>query len=214
MSDLKPWDPDYVAPKPDTMAQKRASAKNVLKSAEAKKRKKEKGLAEREPDPDSSRSKKLANMTVDTISLKKRVFLDLFLAEYLHDFSVSKAWVRAGGKPSGATSTAYDMIKTGYCQSRMREIVDMMEEEALVTDKEIVLGIKKEANYFGEDSSQTGRVAAWKLLAQLKGKLIKRTETNVNNTGGVMLIPVPASVQEWETMTATQQEQLKADVRT
>lgn len=213
----KPWDVDYVAPVPDTGAHARQLAKATLHAS-----KKAKALKLRDPnrkattpDPNSLRSQKIAKGTKENLSLKKRVFIDKFISEYIRDFSVSNAWLRAGGKVSGTTDAAYATIRTPYAQQRLQVLIDLMDEEQLVTDKEIVIGIKKEANSFGEGTSQTGRVAAWKLLAQLKGKLIKKTEVTAGaGTGGVMLIPIPASVQDWEAQTATEQEQLKKDVRT
>lgn len=212
----KPWDVDYVAPKPDTGASRRAAAQASLASSKKlkEKRKEDPSYNHSQGDPESKTSKRLKKVTAETMSDKRRIFYDIFLSEYLKDFSAPNAWVRAGGKVNSSTRQSYEALRTQYCQVRLQAIIESIEEEMLLTDKDIILGIKKEALSFGEGTSQTGRVAAWKLLAQLKGKLVKKTEVDNRHSGGVMLIPVHATTEEWEQVAQASQEQLKHDVRT
>lgn len=219
--DLKPWEAGYEAPPSARMSAKEAGAMGGTK-AQSRKRA---GLP---PEPVSdgtkkkgakrtsvAREEKFANMTEETIPLAKKVFLDKFVYEYLHDFNSSMAYIRAGGAASHATTGGPDSLRTQYVQEQLRLVTEMMDVEKLVTAGEVLMGLKREANYFGEDGSSASRVRAWGMLAKIKGMDAPKPppdEGDKGPKGGVMEIPAYTDVQ-WNEVAAQSQAQLKNDVR-
>ena len=211
--ELKPWDDGYVAPPPNLDDKKQAAQKGGQISGARKKRLKEID-PERDcfaPIPESANSKRLDAITAETIGDEQKLRMDSFVTEYLHDFSAKKAWVRCG-LSENTVQKAYEWLRTGYVQSKIKEMVDMLEEEELVTRKSILIGIKREAHNFGEDSNSMARTSAYKLLAQLRGMLIKKTESKIEHRGGVMVVPMPSAGQ-WEQVALESQTALKHEVR-
>lgn len=219
-ADLKPWEAGYQAPPSARMSMKEAGALGGTKS-QARKRA---GLPAEEkktggrPGPkrtNVAREEKFANMTEETISLKKKVFLDRFVFEYLHDFNSSMAYIRAGGASSHATTGGPESLRTAYVQTQLRQVTEMMDVEKLVTAGEILMGLKREANHYGDDGSSASRVRAWGMLAKIKGMDQPKPppdEGDKGPKGGVMEIPAYTDVQ-WTEMAAQAQAQLKNDVR-
>lgn len=211
---LKPWEEGYEAPyqepfDPVTVAHL-GGEKTMQKYRDA-------GLTHPKIDgplPDKSNfAARLEAVTEETMSLKTKMQYDIFLQEYMHDFSATKAWLRAGGSPN-SHNRPYEILKTGYAQLKLRQLLDEIDEENLLSNKEIIMGIKKEACNFAESGSPTARVNAWKLLAQLRGMLVKKSEKKIQHSGGVMLIPAqPKDVTTWEHEAADSQAKLKEDVR-
>lgn len=219
---LKPWEAGYTPPPPARTATKAESgALGGLKS-QARKRA---GLpAERKTDGTAKQGAKRTNvarqdkfdsMTEETIPLKKKEFLDKFVYEYLHDFNSSMAWIRAGGSYASSTRGGPDSLRTGYVQAQLRIVTEMVDEEKLVTRGEVLMGIKREANYYGEDGSSSARVRAWGMLAKIKGMDVPlpKDPQDEGPRGGVMEVPMVATTVEWAEVATASQLQLKNDVR-
>ena len=220
MSNLKPWEPGYIPMAPTAMTKVEAGAMGGKKAATRRKA----GLPPiPAPDKVAKQGRKRTNpvtteraerATAENISLKKKMFLDKFVFEYLHDFNSSMAWIRAGGPPSHATTGGPESLRTAYVQNEIRTLTERLEEDQMVTRGEVVMGIKREAHYHGEDGSSASRVRAWGLLAKLKGmEAPVKVEAEVIHRGGVMLVPVAGTIQDWESAAAASQLQLKNDVR-
>lgn len=125
------------------------------------------------------------------------------------------SYIRAGGNPNSVPNLAYKAFRTKYFQDQLRNISQYLDEENLVTTNEIVLGLKKEANYHGEDGNSGARVKAWSTLAKIKGiEAPKKTEQTITHKGGVMVVPMAQSIDTWENNAQQLQTQLKSDVRT
>lgn len=213
-ADLNPWDEGYVPPEPNLDDKKQAASKGGKKTAQRKKRAKELNpeFDPWAPVPESANSQRLANMTEETIGPEQKASMDRFVSEYLHDFSAKKAWVRAGLSESTAQK-AYEWLRTGYVQQTIKTLIDLMDEEHLVSRKDIIMGIKKEAFNHGMDSNSMARTNAFKLLAQLRGMLIKKTESKVEHKGGVMIVPMAANQDQWAQQASESQKALKQEVR-
>lgn len=154
-------------------------------------------------------------MTEETIPLKKKEFLDRFIYEYLHDFNSSMAYIRAGGTVGRATTGGPESLRTAYVQTQLRLVSHQLEEEQIVTRNEVLLGIKREANYYGEDGSSSARVRAWGMLAKIKGMDVPKPIEPEDNkpAGGVMEVPMIVSAADWELVASESQATLKNDVR-
>lgn len=218
---LKPWEAGYQAEQTPVRSKAEIGALGGLKAAARKKA----GLP---PIPVSSgmekqgrkrtnakTQEKAEKATEENISLKKKMFLDRFVFEYLHDFNSSMAYIRAGGTVDHATTGGPESLRTAYVQTQLRIVSETLEHEKLVTCGEVMMGIKKEANYYGEDGSSSARVRAWGMLAKIKGMDVPKPPEPEGNQhpGGVMHVPLAATDVEWQEVAAQSQLQLKADVR-
>ena len=211
---LKPWDEGYVPPAPNLDDKKQGAAKGGKTTQQRRRRQKELNPEADPwaPVPDSANSMRLAAITEDTIKPEQKLSMDRFVTEYLYDFSARKAWVRAGLAESTAQK-AYEWLRTGYVQSKIKEMIELMDEEEIMTRKEILMGIKREAHAFGPDANSATRTGALKLMAQMRGMLIKKTESKVQHQGGVMIVPMPADKVQWEQAAQQSQAALKHEVR-
>lgn len=162
-----------------------------------------------------ARQERFDKMTEENIPLKKKIFLDRFVYEYLHDFNSSMAWIRAGGTSHHATTGGPESLRTAYVQTQLRMVTNMLDEEQMVTRGEVIMGIKKEAHYYGDDGSSSARVRAWGMLAKIKGmdapKIIDPKDEGPK--GGVMEVPMIESAQHWGELALVSQQTLKNDVR-
>lgn len=221
MSDLKPWEEGYLPP---AEVYKRSAAEIGRLGGMKKQARRQAGLpplpvsdgtGKPGRKPTSERNKKLAeNATEDRLPLAKKMFLDRFVAEYLHDFNSSMAYIRAGGNPNHATSGGPASLRTAYVQNQIRTLSEHLDEEKLVTRGEIVMGIKREANHYGDDGSSSARVKAWATLAKIKGmEAPTKVQAEVVHKGGVMEVPMVATEVEWQDVAQASQLQLKNDVR-
>lgn len=220
--ELKPWEAGYETPPPrKTMTKAEAGALGGTKSQSRKRA----GLPPEERTDGTTkqgakrtnvaREEKFANMTEENISLKKKEFLDRFVYEYLHDFNSSMAWIRAGGSSGHATTGGPDSLRTAYVQTQLRIITEQLDAEKLVTNGEVLMGLKREANHYGDDGSSASRVRAWGMLAKIKGLDQPKApvdESEKGPKGGVMEIPAYTDVQ-WAEVATASQAQLKNDVR-
>lgn len=167
----------------------------------------------REPDPNSETSIRLSRKTEENLTPNMRIFAATFCREYIKDFNVSNAYLRAGGSPNAMTK-AYEMMRWPFVQQELDRLKEILEEDVMVTKKDVLLGLKREANDFSENASHSARVSAWgKLGRVLKMDVtVTQSETTVTHRGGVMVVPAPQSVDQWESVTADVQQKLKEDV--
>ncbi|AIM40566.1 terminase small subunit [Vibrio phage VpKK5] len=134
----------------------------------------------------------------------------LFARSYIMCFNKTQAARDAGfGAPEVKGSK---LSKEPYTAALIRMLMEEIEEEKIVTNREVLYGLKKEAMN-EEDGSQMGRISAWSHLAKIKGMQQPDTQVNVNNGGGVMVVGEVKSVDDWEAEAAASQSNLKDSVR-
>lgn len=149
---------------------------------------------------------------------EKQLLWSAFASEYLRDYNCELAYIRACGrvgKKVGKNPYAkgYAMRKQPFVQALITKVVDALNEEELVTRKDVVLGLWKEANNHDEDANGGSRVRALMGLARIKQmdtKTVKK-EVAVQN---VMRVPVPPDNDAWAAAASESQRALKDDVRT
>lgn len=140
-----------------------------------------------------------------------------FVSEYIKDYNATRAILRMGYKYDRkvAQTKGSQFLSEPYTQHILAEIMERMEEKAIVTRSEILIGLKREAN--AEDvpfSSNSGtRIQALRYLAKILGMEVLKADIEVKTTGGVMLVPLSASPEEWEAAAAASQKKLKHEVR-
>lgn len=209
---LKPWEEGYKAPAKMTEAElaARRSANCALAGRQPKK-----GMRG-QPDPESKNSQRIARMEDDNLTDKQIRFVEDFVTHYLKCFDAPQAYLMAGGSIASVGTKAYEVLRWPAVQQRLEKVVSEMEEEELLTRKDILVGLKKEANYHGHDSSHGARIRAWMGLARIKKMDVQVTESTHTVKGGVMLIPVvpqAETIDGWAQVVTEEQARLKEEVR-
>lgn len=108
-----------------------------------------------------------------------------FVREYLEDYDHIAAAIRIGFMKSFAEDYAHKFMAEPYVQNRIKELeLDAgIETDADRTKRQILAGLKREANYRGEGSSHGARVTALTNLAKLYGmEPATKTQTELKVT--------------------------------
>jgi len=138
---------------------------------------------------------------------------EAFVREYIKDFNGSQAMRRLGSMSKTPWVHASEWLNEPYTQWYLAKMIADMDDDAIVSRNEVLMGLKKEANYYGLDGGAAARIGAWRAMAKILGIEVTKVEGNVNLGGGVMLLPMPATPKQWEQAAAEQQAKLKKDVR-
>lgn len=223
MSELNPWEQNYVPP-PELKAPipSAPSPPPFLHQTQNQGMNRLGMLAGNNDDikeiVDSKQAQKAAKQEAGRTPAEKQLLWSKFASEYLRDYNVELAYIRTCavlGKKVGknAYRKGYDMLRQPFVQVLIKEVVDQLNEEELVTRKDVVLGLWKEANNTGEDANGGSRVRALMGLARIKQMDTKTVEKKVE-VQNVMRVPVPADNDAWAAAAADSQRALKEDVRT
>lgn len=156
------------------------------------------------------------------MSDREKALRDLFVREYLQDYSAFAAALRCGFMRSFADEYAKKFMDEPYVRQQIQAMSYGLEgdEEAeeAYNKKRVLNGLMREAHYHGEGSSAAARVSALGKLAVIYG--MDKTGLNpppggeVNKIrGGVMRVPDIADVTTWEEVAQNSQEKLVADAR-
>jgi hypothetical protein len=137
----------------------------------------------------------------------------LFVAEFVKDFQPTAALLRLGLHFEAPAVVANRWLKEPYTQWLLDQYIDGATEGALITRNKVISALNREANNYSLDSSGASRVSALGKLAKILGMEIDRTEVNVAVAGGVMLIPVSNSAEDWEKSASKAQLTLKEEAR-
>lgn len=99
-----------------------------------------------------------------------------FVNEYLVDLNGAQAAVRAGYSTSCAKVTAARLLKTPAIMQAIKQALNDQADRNKVDKDRIILGLLKEAQGEGSDTSASARVRAWELL----GKHLGMFETRIS----------------------------------
>lgn len=146
-----------------------------------------------------------------------------FVDEYLVDYNKNAAALRCGFSPMASQEYATRLWNDSYVQhlialrtyKKQNDPNDegAEEREKQQTRQQIIEALKREAFYKGPGSSQAARVAALSKLAAMFG-LDKGALTGEDNDlpkGGVMVVPMMMSAEQWENTAKAAQAQLAQD---
>lgn len=141
-----------------------------------------------------------------------------FVDEYLTDFDALAAAIRIGFLRSVAEEYAQQLIQDPYVQQqiskRQAELEANPKEAAKRRRRLTEMALYREAHYKGPGSSHAARVSALaKLAAIYDMDAPTRIEKKVTHRGGVMMIPVIASLDEWEKAAQNSQQRLVDEAR-
>lgn len=141
---------------------------------------------------------------------------EAFAREYIKDFNAVRAAMRMGMSYESASANAHKLLDDTYtihCLDHLRAALD---ESAIVSRADVLLGLVKEANFAHPLlSTHSARISAWKQLSKVLGMEVNKLEVSgsLQSIGGVMRIPAPQSVDKWEESAAASQAELKAKVK-
>lgn len=218
----KPWEEGYSQPEIDLAQRNRERASKAgIASGEAK-RKREEALANLPANAtpeqiaaatQSKQARRLSKLSEENLSIEKRQLYQDFACEYLRDFNPTNAWIRAGGKPKSAMVRSRQVLRTPYVQKLINTVMDSLEEDNLVTRKQIIMGLWREANDREEGSSGGARVRALMGLARIKKMDVQVVENKGTIQHNVMAVPM-TDAGGWAKAAEESQAALKSDVRT
>jgi len=144
---------------------------------------------------------------------------EAFIREFVKDWSVKNAAIRAGISPQSASKQGSELMNERYVQLRINEYIEELDEDTLIDRKKVIIGLMKEATNFGPGGSSNARVSAWKTLGKYLGMEITNVNVDVTHKGNVMIIPGTQSdghvidADEWSSTASQSQQQLKSTVR-
>ena len=144
---------------------------------------------------------------------EEQALRDHFIAEYMRDFSPINAAIRCGHIRPVAEKIADRYMGEPYV---LRNIQQRIEELDLDPDgenysnmkRQVIVGLKCQANYHGSDSSHAARINALNTTAKLLGMEPEKKTSIKLNTSGVMAVPGIASIEDWEQFATESQNRL------
>lgn len=161
---------------------------------------------------DSANQKRLARRTKENMSPEMLERRDRYVDALIMGMPKYQAAIYAGVPPRSANKEGSNLFCEPYVQERFRTLREAIEEENLITRKELILNVKSIA--FDDREQGGARVGASSLLAKVMGyEAPTKIQAEVEHKGGVMMVPMAGSVDDWEAQASGAQKQLKEDVR-
>ncbi len=107
-----------------------------------------------------------------------------FVQEYLIDLNATAAARRAGYSAKTAKAMGCENLTKPDIQAAVAEAQDARVERTLISQDEVIHGLKAEATYKGDSASHGARVSAWAHL----GKHLKMFEDKTTFDGSMTVI--------------------------
>lgn len=147
--------------------------------------------------------------TEDALTEKAKIRRRMFCAHYIKTTNATASATFAGFK--SPRQKGNQLLNEPYVQNLIQKLLNEIEDDAIMTQNEILFQLKNEA-LDKESANQGARISALAQIAKIRGLMQEKQEVTVQ-TSGVMLVPVMGSVDEWDSMAAKSQEELKSSVR-
>lgn len=107
-----------------------------------------------------------------------------FVDEYLIDLNATQAAIRAGYSPKTAQQIGAENLSKPVIAEAIEQAKAERQKRTLVTQDMVIKGLLTEAEWMGEGSSHSARVAAWKELGKAIGMFTDKLD--VTSTDGSM----------------------------
>lgn len=117
---------------------------------------------------------------MSNLTNKEKSFVEAYCS--VAKFNAAEAARSAGYSEKTARVKGSQLLTKVNIQEAIQEFMSKATEKALCTVEDVVNGLLTEAQYNGEGSSQSARVAAWKALTDYTGGFDnnrQKVETNV-----------------------------------
>lgn len=149
----------------------------------------------------------------DDLQDRFKLLRDKFVREYIKDFNGANAMRRLGYKHSAVSVHASKFLAHPYTQWRLRKMMEELDEKSIITRNLVLMGLVREANYHGVESTHSARVSALKSMARILGMEVIKVDGDMKIKGGLLAVPLVKSVKDWETLSRQAQSELKREVR-
>lgn len=148
--------------------------------------------------------------TDDEPTSQEIVVLDAFIKEYLYDRNTELAAMRCGFKKPYARQYGEEFYEKPYVQTRLKELMmahDEDEDESIEQDRKRVLNGLRELIACGDHNVRLRALSELKAVLGLNAPV--KSSLDINNRGGVMLVPTPVTADDWENAAVKQQQSLQ-----
>ena len=161
---------------------------------------------------DSANQKRLARRTKENMTPGMLGRRDLFVDALLRGMSKYHAAIYAGVPSRSAKKEGCNLYCEPYVLEHFQKLREALEEENLITRKELILNVKSIA--FDDREQGGARVGASSLLAKVMGYVAPtKIQAEVEHTGGVMMVPMAESLEDWAAVASATQKKLKEVAR-
>jgi hypothetical protein len=135
----------------------------------------------------------------------------LFANSYLIDFNLAATATRLGAQPEGAAAIGNKIFNHWLTQHYVQQFQTRFENMGKATRDTVLALLWRDASNFQKGANAIARVSAQKCLAQAMGLTetqAKRTATELmgNVRGGVIMVKMCSSPEDWEKQAGTTQE--------
>lgn len=146
----------------------KAWLKNHKERKKPKRRKPEK-TGKNAYDPNSATSKRLRSNTSSKLPPSAKRRRERFVRRYIIHFNQKRAAMEIGISEKTASKAASEFLREPYTLEVLDRLIRESEEADLCTRNEVIMGLKREANYYGDDGQSSARVSAWGKLGKYLG---------------------------------------------
>ena len=142
-------------------------------------------------DPNSANQRILARRTKDRMTDKMIVRRKRFVEGILRGYTRAEAALYAGFSPKTAHRQGSELFLEPYVQELMAEMREMMDEQDIITKKELLVNVKSIA--FANSEQGNTRVRASNLLADIGGWKKSRVELTGAEGGPIQSVTIDPS---------------------
>lgn len=150
------------------------------------------------------------------LSQQEMQLRDRFVKEYLLDYDGTAAAMRIGFGESFAGTYAQKFLQEPYTLQQIKKaetaLADDPDAESEAIKRRVQAALLREAYYNGPGASHAARVNALSKLAIIHDMdAPTKIKAEVENRGGVMMVPGIADVDEWSKIAGAAQAQLQKE---
>jgi len=134
-----------------------------------------------------------------------------FIENYLNCFNATEAARRMGYEGSSASTQGHEFFQHEFTKTELRKRYENQALENQGARQEIISMLFREANNHGEGATHSARVRAQVQLSKIFGLETIKIDAKVEHAGGVMVVPMSQSIDEWEKSALQSQAKLAQD---
>lgn len=134
-----------------------------------------------------------------------------FIEHYLACFNATEAARRMGYAGTSASTQGHELLHLPFTKGELKKRYDQHAEDNKEIRQQVILMLMRESNDFSDSASHRARVAAIAQLSKILGMEQINLKADVSHRGGVMLVPMVNSLDEWQKAAQVSQAALMAD---
>lgn len=131
-----------------------------------------------------------------------------FVEHYMMCFNASQAARQIGYEGASASSQGWEFLHHKFTQAELKQRYEKHAKDNKTIRQEIIMMLHREANYFGPGASASARVKAQIQLSKIFGMETLYLRAEVAHRGGVLVVPMTSSIDEWERIASHSQAKL------